>query len=106
MNLMFIETHTFKQERETWLDDDEFQQLQEYLLANPEAGDIMVGTGGCRKLRWRRQGTGKSGGYRVIYLYRHHTDKLFFMLIYPKNQQENLTDAQKNALKQIVSQMQ
>ena len=83
-------------------DDDEFNRFESALLENPEVGDVITGTGGCRKVRWRRQGTGKSGGVRVIYYHLSASNRLYFLLVYPKNQQDNLTDAQKNALYNII----
>jgi len=53
------------------MDDAEFSELQAALGAQPEAGDVIPGTGGCRKLRWRAQGRGKRGGYRVILFPAH-----------------------------------
>lgn len=102
---MFIETHVFKNMRENLLSDDEFQQFQTYLLDNPSAGDTIMGTGGCRKIRWKRQGMGKSGGVRVIYYHRSISGRIYLLLLYAKNQQENLTQSQKSALKNIISQM-
>lgn len=51
------------------LSEDERRDLIDYLAEHPQAGDIMEGTGGIRKLRWRRGGQGKSGGVRIIYYY-------------------------------------
>lgn len=63
----FVETSVFTREMKTLLSDDEYKEFQTFLIENPEAGDLIVGTGGCRKVRWSRQGTGKSSGVRAIY---------------------------------------
>jgi len=63
----FIELSGFSKHRARLLMDDEFKDMQEALITNPEAGPIISGTGGFRKLRWSRAGMGKSGGVRVIY---------------------------------------
>ena len=71
MLLVFFETPLFTRLLPDYLDDDGYRMLQEALLKNPEKGDVMPGTGGFRKLRWRdpRRGKGKRGGLRVIYYY-------------------------------------
>ena len=102
MQLTFIETSIFSRDRSKYFDDDEFNRFESTLLENPEVGDLITGTGGCRKVRWRRQGTGKSGGVRVIYYHLSASNRLYFLLVYPKNQQDNLTDAQKNYLYNII----
>jgi hypothetical protein len=66
---------------------------------NPECGDVMSGTGGFRKVRVPRQGMGKSGGARVIYIWRNDKFPVFLITVFPKNQKANLTKAERNALK-------
>jgi mRNA-degrading endonuclease RelE of RelBE toxin-antitoxin system len=66
----FIETRLFTRLVLQYLDDDEYHELQKVLMNNPETGDIIPGSGGLRKVRWRAQGRGKRGGYRVIYYAR------------------------------------
>ena len=67
---VFIESAAFDHLRAHYLDDDEYGELQQFMMQNPEAGAIVRGSGGVRKLRWRRQGTGKRGGLRVVYFVR------------------------------------
>ena len=105
MHIQFIETTLFSREREKWLPENEFQAMEAHLLDNPEAGDLIIGTGGCRKLRWKRQGMGKSGGIRVIYYHISQRGKIYLLLAYSKNKQENLSDAQKDALRAIINQL-
>ena len=52
------------------MDDDLYRQLQNFLIEQPDAGDLIEGTGGLRKVRWKLPGTGKRGGVRVIYFWR------------------------------------
>ena len=63
----FIEAPAFERVRPVYLDDDEYAELQRFMMQNPEAGNMVRGSGGVRKLRWRRKGAGQRGGLRVIY---------------------------------------
>jgi hypothetical protein len=60
---VFIESTVFDRLRPQYLDDDEYADLQQFLMRNPEQGDIVRGSGGVRKLRWRRRHAGKQAGY-------------------------------------------
>jgi len=62
----FIETRLFTRLAQEYLDDDEYRELQKSLIDNPETGNIIPGSGGIRKLRWRAPGRGKRGGYRLF----------------------------------------
>ena len=66
----FIETHLFPKLVADYLPDEAYAQLQEHLIRDPEAGPVIPGSGGVRKLRWAAPGRGKRGGYRVIYYVR------------------------------------
>jgi len=66
-----------------------------YIAANPQAGDVIPDSGGIRKVRWSRSGTGKRGGVRVIYFYHDGTTPLYLLLIYAKAQRENWTQEEK-----------
>ncbi|EAA3911313.1 TPA: type II toxin-antitoxin system RelE/ParE family toxin [Salmonella enterica] len=101
--LEFVETSVFTRECKTLLTDDEYKEFQTHLLLDPEAGSIIVGTGGCRKVRWARQGTGKSSGIRAIYYYYNPAGRLYMLLVYPKSEKDSLTAAEKNQLKAVVS---
>src|SRR6185295_18316965 len=73
-----------------------------YLAANPRAGDLMQGTGGVRKLRWARGGRGKSGGVRVIYYFHSEAMPLYLLTVFGKNEQANLSRAERNDLAGLV----
>ena len=73
-----------------------------YLGANPEAGKIIPGTGGVRKLRWRLEGRGKRGGARLVYYYHSERLPLFLLSAYAKNEKANLSAAERNAMKHLV----
>jgi len=107
MKLTFIETPVFTEIVTDLLEDEDYRQMQEHLLIYPTAGDVIVGTAGCRKLRWRvsgRQG-GKSGGMRVIYYFRSTSDQIIFLLAYDHRSVDDLTPAQKRQLAAVVRQL-
>ena len=84
------------------LKDDDCKTLEEILLANPQLGDVIEGTGGARKMRIQLEGRGKSGGGRVIYVDVYENEKLYLLLAYPKNVQDDLTPEQKKQIKMII----
>ena len=84
------------------LDQQERQDLIAYLANNPEAGDLMEGTGGVRKLRWSRGSQGKSGGVRVIYYFHDARMPLYLLTMFAKGDKANLTKAERNDLAGLV----
>ena len=85
----FIESPAFERVRALYLDDDEYAELQQFMMQNPEAGKIVHGSGGVRKLRWRRAGAGKRGGLRMIYFVRYQPNEFWMLALYIKARQEN-----------------
>jgi len=77
----FIEAASFERLRAAYLDDDEFAELQAFMMENPGAGDVVPGTGGVRKLRWRHEGSGKRGGLRVIYFVRYGPNEIWLLTL-------------------------
>ena len=88
--LSFVETRLFTPLVQEYLSDEEYQALQEFLTEHPEAGDVIPGSGGVRKIRWGGRGRGKRGGYRVIYFARLAQGQIFMLTIYPKSVTENI----------------
>lgn len=81
---------------------EEIDAIADYLAENPEAGELVVGSGGCRKVRFARPGKGKSGGYRVMTVLPGPAFDLYLMAVLSKSSQGNFTDAQIAALAKIV----
>lgn len=86
----FIETRLFTRLVQDYLDDEEYRELQKVLMNNPETGNVIPGSGGVRKLRWRAPGRGKRGGYRVIYYAKIKQGVIWMLTMYPKNVAENI----------------
>jgi len=86
----FIEATAFTKYVYEYLSEDEYQGLQSYLLQYPEAGKVVSGSGGVRKVRWRMTGKGKSGGVRVIYYFKKQDDEIWLLTIYSKSEVENI----------------
>ncbi|MDO5705554.1 MAG: type II toxin-antitoxin system RelE/ParE family toxin [Paracoccus sp. (in: a-proteobacteria)] len=84
------------------LSADEAAAIVEAIAADPEAGDLMAGTGGARKLRHAREGQGKSGGFRTIHYFGGGDVPVFLLAVYGKNQKGNLSKAERNQLAAIL----
>ena len=78
----FIETTGFSKLRENYLNDTQFNLLQLYLINFPDAGDVIRGSGGVRKLRWGLPGQGKRGGLRVVYYWIGKDEQILFLTVY------------------------
>lgn len=83
--LTFVESPLFSRLVYDYLSEDEYAALQRFLGSDPEAGVIVRGSGGVRKLRWSRRGSGKSGGVRVIYFARTRQGEIWLLTIYAKS---------------------
>lgn len=100
--MIFIETPAFTRLITELMEDEDYGQFQQELARAPESGDVIEGTGGLRKIRVALPGRGKSGGARVIYYYFSSASQIVLMFAYPKNVQDNLTPAQKKALRAVI----
>ena len=84
------------------LSESERKSVIDYLAEHPKAGNVMEGTGGIRKLRWGKGNKGKSGGVRIIYYYHDTRIPLYILTMFGKNEQANLSQADRNALSKLV----
>lgn len=100
--MVIVESPLFTRLIKELMSDDEYRSLQEALIQRPDRGDIITGSGGLRKVRWKLEGRGKSGGVRVIYYWVVDDENIRMLYVYPKNKQENLTKEQIKTLKRIV----
>lgn len=97
-----VELREYIRQAEKLLNDGERRELITYLASFPTAGALMRGTGGVRKLRWRRVGTGKSSGVRVIYYYHNETIPIFLLTMFGKSSKVNLSQAERNELAKLT----
>lgn len=100
----FVELPAFERNRETYLKDDRYKDLQNTLMGDPEAGAVIKGTGGLRKLRFEdtRRNKGKRGGLRVIYYYKVSNVEFLMFTLYDKDEASDLSAEQKKSLKQAL----
>ncbi|MCI5179090.1 MAG: addiction module toxin RelE [Candidatus Electrothrix sp. AW3_4] len=100
-----VELPEFIRRAEKSLRNPERENLIRYLAANPEAGVLLQGTGGIRKLRWKREGTGKSGGVRVIYYFHSEQYPLFLLTLFGKSEKANISKAERNMLAKLTEEL-
>jgi hypothetical protein len=100
----FIESPAFTGHLAEYLADDDYKTLQNHLAVHPEAGTLMPGTGGFRKIRWAdaRRGKGRRGGLRIIYYYFPGDQQVWLMTLYDKGEAADLTSREKQTLKAAV----
>lgn len=100
--MVIVETKAFTARIDDLLEEDEYRALQLELDQRPTAGNVIPGTGGLRKLRWSVEGRGKRGGARVIYFFHARTETILMLFAYAKNERDDLTFAERQALRRIV----
>ncbi len=103
--ITIVEMSGYLRKSEKMLSQGERRAVIDYLALHPESGDIMRGTGGIRKLRWGRGGSGKSGGVRVVYYYFNETMPLFLLALFAKNEKDNLSESERNELAKLTEKL-
>ena len=100
--MVFVELTPFVAFRSEYWTDDDLRALQSFLLVSPDAGDLIRGGAGLRKLRWSAQGRGKRGGARVIYYWHIPKHCVYLICGYVKSAQEDLTSKQIKVLAELM----
>ena len=102
--LEFIEAPLFTELLVKYLPDDAYRALQVHLARDPQAGSLIPGTGGFRKLRWvdPRRARGKRGGLRVVYYHLVGDDQIWLMTVYGKGEVDDLRPDEERALKAAI----
>ena len=86
-----VESPIFQKLWPRYWDEDERAEFASFIALNPEAGSVIRGSGGVRKVRWVRDGTGKSGGVRIVYLARNDNGEIYLLTLYAKSESENIS---------------
>src|SRR5690349_16552359 len=89
--LTVVETLLFQKQWPLYWTEEERGEFAAFIAARPDAGDVVPGSGGIRKVRWRRAGSGKSSGVRVIYYVRTEQRELTLLTLYAKATTDNIT---------------
>ena len=100
--LTVIETPSFLRDAKKLLNEEEREALVNFLSSTRNAGDLIKGTGGLRKIRWSREDSGKSGGHRIIYFFYSMQIPLFILNVFTKNEKVNISQAERNELKKLA----
>lgn len=100
--ITIVELPEFTRRSKKLLTEDEQSNLINYLATHPTVGVLLQGTGGIRKVRWKREGTGKSSGVRVIYYFHNERYPLFLLTIFGKSEKVNLSQAERNELAKLT----
>jgi mRNA-degrading endonuclease RelE of RelBE toxin-antitoxin system len=102
--MIILETAVFTRQVLSSKTDEEYRELQLALVANPELGVLIPGSGGLRKVRWQAEGRGKRGGYRVIYYWTADPQIIVMLYMFAKNDRADLSAGQTRMLRQVVEQ--
>ncbi len=100
--MVIVETSVFTRQVQKLLTTDEYNELQLAVVTRPDIGAVMKGSGGLRKARWKSRGQGKRGGVRIIYYWAVVPEQILMLLIYGKNEQDDLSREQLQMLRKIV----
>ena len=99
------ETAVFMRQADALWTEDERREFVDFIARNPEAGDLIPASGGVRKVRWGRQGSGKRGGVRVIYFYHDPAMPLYLLMIYAKARRDDLSPDTRRTVQVLVTRL-
>lgn len=106
MTRTFIMTKIFdKNWNKFGLTDDDLQKFEVFIMQNPNAGDVIEGTGGLTKIRWNLPNKGKSDGVRVLYVDFTHKEKVIFINCYSKHEKDDITNREKAIYKDLINEI-
>ena len=100
--MIFIETSVFTRQIRKLISENSYSKMQHWIADSPKRGDVIRGSGGCRKIRWMVPGKGKRGGIRVIYYCQKQGSQIFMLLVYAKNTTSDLSQKQIAKLNDLV----
>jgi hypothetical protein len=102
LQMVIVETPTFTRRVLELLTDEAYRELQAALTIRPTLGAVISGSGGLRKVRWAPAGTGKRSGVRVIYYWAATQHRILMLLVYAKNERDDLSPDQLRVLRRVV----
>lgn len=102
MRVTVCETSSYLGDAVSIFKDSERSAIVDYLSWFPKSGDVMVGTGGVRKLRWAIEGKGKSGGARIVYYFHSERLPVYILAVFGKNEKSNLSQIERNELAKLA----
>jgi mRNA-degrading endonuclease RelE of RelBE toxin-antitoxin system len=97
-----VETPLFQKQWPLYWSEEDLGEFAAYIAEFPDAGDVVPNSGGIRKVRWRRAGTGKSGGVRVIYFTRKAEEEVVLLIMYAKAKTDNITGAKLKEIRRAL----
>ena len=100
--MVFVELTLFVAFCEEYWTDEDLRAMQNFLLVTPDAGDLIRGGAGLRKVRWSAQGRGKRGGARVIYYWHVSGHRIYLIYGYVKSRSDDLTAQQLKLLRELM----
>jgi hypothetical protein len=100
--MVIIETSLFTKRIKELMTDELYSELKNTLVAYPESGKLIQGSGGLRKIRWGIASKGKRGGVRAVYYFANGKNQIFMLMVYAKNERSNLTKEQLSLLKKVA----
>ena len=100
-----VEVEPFSTKAKRVWNEEEKLELVSFVAHDPEAGDVIPGTGGLRKLRWSRRGKGKRGGVRVVYFFHDLAMPVFLLTVYAKSERDDLSPREKNIMRKLVGEL-
>lgn len=103
--MLFVEAELFTRFLPDYFSDDEYSEIQDFLVENPQAGVLIKGCHGLRKLRWKLSNKGKRGGVRIIYYWCVTDEIIYLMTLYAKNEAADLSSKDKKILKQLLGEL-
>jgi hypothetical protein len=89
--LTVVESPIFQKLWPRYWDEDERAEFATFIALNSDSGSVIRGSGGVRKIRWTREGTGKSGGVRIVYITRNEAGEVYLLTLYAKSESENIS---------------
>lgn len=97
-----VETPTFKNDVDKIWSEVERGTFYNFLAANPDVGDVIPNSGGCRKIRWSKQGIGKRSGVRIIYYNKLYNGEIWLLVIYKKAVKTNIPAHILKSIREVI----